>query len=500
MEESMIVQYFEGKTVLITGATGFLAKILLEKILRVQPNVNKLFLLIRPTTNKSVQQRLEEEVLNCSLFEVVREKYGEEKLIRSSHIQAKVIPVLGDVAHANLGVVDSKLINEMWNEIDIIVNSAATTKFDERYDVALAVNSLSSLHLKSFAGKCAKLKMFLHVSTAFVNCTKIGLITEKPFRMGETLIGAKISYLDINKEIELVQERLRELQIQNANQEKITSAMKDLGIERALLHGWPNTYVFTKAMGEMLLENFMENVKVIIARPTIVTSTHKEPFPGWIEGVRTIDGLFVAYGKGIVKVFIGDPQTTLDVIPGDMVVNSMLAAMATHSTQPYNSEFIIYHIGSSLRNPIKYKDMHCLMLQYLKKNPLMFDNRGNPIMLSKLVTFNTMTKFRGYIATHYLPFLNILKLVNKISCNYYKSSYANARRKINRARRLAEIYKPFTFFYGIFDDFNTETMRRTLARSNDDAISMFEFDPICIQWEQYFMNTHFPGVVKYALK
>ncbi|KAL3850314.1 hypothetical protein ACJIZ3_012196 [Penstemon smallii] len=498
MEESMIVQYFEGKTVLITGATGFLAKILLEKILRVQPNVKKLFLLIRPTTNKSVQQRLEEEVFNSSLFGVVREKCGELEELISSHIQAKVIPVSGDVAHENLGVVDSKLINEMWNEIDIIVNSAAATKFDERYDVALAVNSLGSLHLKSFAGKCAKLKMFLHVSTAFVNCTKIGLITEKPFRMGETLIGAKISYLDINKEMELVQERLRELQIQNANQEKITSAMKNLGIERAQLHGWANTYVFTKAMGEMLLENFMENVKVIIARPTIVTTTYKDPFPGWIEGVRTLDGLFVAYGKGNVKVFIGDPQTTLDVIPGDMVVNSMLAAMATHSTQP--SEFIIYHIGSSLRNPIKYKDMQCLILQFLKKNPLMFDNRGKPIKLSKLVTLNTMTKFRGYIATHYMPFLNILKLVNKISCNYYKSSYGNARRKINRARRLAELYKPFTFFYGIFDDFNTETMRRTLARSNADAISMFEFDPICIQWEQYFMNTHFPGVVKYGLK
>ncbi|KAK4492258.1 hypothetical protein RD792_003061 [Penstemon davidsonii] len=473
--------------------------VLLEKILRVQPNVNKFFLLIRPSSNKSVQQRLQEEVVNSSLFGVVREKYGEEAL--SSHIQAKVIPVLGDVSHANLGVVDSNLINEMWNEIDIIVNSAATTKFDERYDVALAINSLGSLHLKSFAGKCAKLKMFLHVSTAFVSGTKTGLITEKPFRMGETLIGAKISYLDINKENELVRERLRELQIQNANQEKITSAMKDLGMERALLHGWPNTYVFTKAMGEMLLENFMENVKVIIARPTIVTSTYKEPFPGWIEGARTLDGLFVAYGKGNVKVFIGDPQTTLDVIPGDMVVNSMLAAMATHSTHEpacSNSEFIIYHIGSSLRNPIKYKDIQCLILQFLEKNPL-FDNSGKPIKLSKPVILNTMTEFRGYIATHYLPFLNILKLVNKMSCNYYKSSYANARRKINRAMRIAELYKPFTFFYGIFDDFNTETMRRTLRRSNVDA-SMFEFDPICIQWEQYFMNTHFPGLVKYALK
>lgn len=55
---------------------------------------------------------------------------------------------------------------------------------------------------------------------------------------------------------------------------------------RAKLYGWPNTYVFTKAMGEMLVEQLKGNLSVVIIRPTIVTSTLKEPFPGWAEGVR----------------------------------------------------------------------------------------------------------------------------------------------------------------------------------------------------------------------
>lgn len=55
---------------------------------------------------------------------------------------------------------------------------------------------------------------------------------------------------------------------------------------RAMLHGWPNTYVFTKAMGEMVLENFKEKANLIILRPTIITSTITEPFSGWIEGLR----------------------------------------------------------------------------------------------------------------------------------------------------------------------------------------------------------------------
>jgi fatty acyl-CoA reductase len=39
-------------------------------------------------------------------------------------------------------------------------------------------------------------------------------------------------------------------------------------------------------MGEMLVEISKENMSVVIVRPTIVTSTYREPFPGWVEGLR----------------------------------------------------------------------------------------------------------------------------------------------------------------------------------------------------------------------
>jgi len=54
------------------------------------------------------------------------------------------------------------------------------------------------------------------------------------------------------------------------------------------LHGWLNTYSFTKAMGEMLLMHHKDNVPLIIIRPSMVTGTSKDPFPGWIEGLRYI--------------------------------------------------------------------------------------------------------------------------------------------------------------------------------------------------------------------
>lgn len=70
--------------------------------------------------------------------------------------------------------------------------------------------------------------------TAYVHGSSVGIVPEKPFRMGETLDGAEISYLDINTEKKIVEERLRGLEAQNATELKIKSVMRNLGIERLI--------------------------------------------------------------------------------------------------------------------------------------------------------------------------------------------------------------------------------------------------------------------------
>ncbi|CAI5527749.1 unnamed protein product [Closterium sp. Naga37s-1] len=52
-----IVPFLEGKHVLITGATGFIGKVLVEKILLEQPRVGQMFLLIQPTALATASQR-----------------------------------------------------------------------------------------------------------------------------------------------------------------------------------------------------------------------------------------------------------------------------------------------------------------------------------------------------------------------------------------------------------------------------------------------------------
>uniref|UniRef100_A0A7N2MTN6 Fatty acyl-CoA reductase n=1 Tax=Quercus lobata TaxID=97700 RepID=A0A7N2MTN6_QUELO len=110
MELEGIIRFFENKTILIIGATGSLAK--------------ESFIFERVTPN-----------------------------------------IAGDISDENFGIKDSILREEMWNEIDIVLNSAATTNFDEGYDIALGINTYGALHVLNFAKKCIKLKVLVHVST-----------------------------------------------------------------------------------------------------------------------------------------------------------------------------------------------------------------------------------------------------------------------------------------------------------------------------------------------
>ncbi|KAG8387509.1 hypothetical protein BUALT_Bualt02G0028500 [Buddleja alternifolia] len=490
MELGSILQFLENKSILVTGATGFLAKIFIEKILRVQPNVKKLYLLLRASDMKSAMQRFNNEVIAKELFKVLKEKCGENL---SSLISDKVRVVAGDITCEDLGIIDSCLLGEMWKEIDVVANLAATTKFDERYDVSLGINTLGAKHVLNFARKCNKLMVLLHVSTAYVSGEKEGLILETPYKMGETLNGA--SGLDIETEKKFVDETLKQLRIENCSEDSITSAMKDLGIQRAKKYGWPNTYVFTKAMGEMLLGHLKENMPLVIIRPTIVTSTYKEPFPGWVEGIRTIDSLGVGYGKGKIKCFLGDPKSIIDVIPADMVVNAIIVAMAAHANQPNER---IYHIGSSVSNPLEFTWLQDYGLRYFTKHPWINKN-GKPVIVGEITVLKTMDSFRKYMAIHYLLPLKVLKIVNTASCQYFQGLYLNLIRKVKFVMRLVELYEPYLFFKGFYDDMNAEKLRLAVKEIGAEA-ELFYFDPKSINWEDYFMNTHLPGVVKRLFK
>ena len=63
--ESQIVKFYTGKSIFITGATGYLGKGLVEKLLRSCAGLNKIYVLVRHKKGVSPQIRIDEEIFNC---------------------------------------------------------------------------------------------------------------------------------------------------------------------------------------------------------------------------------------------------------------------------------------------------------------------------------------------------------------------------------------------------------------------------------------------------
>ncbi|XP_024985999.1 alcohol-forming fatty acyl-CoA reductase-like [Cynara cardunculus var. scolymus] len=492
MELGSIVDFLENKVILITGATGFLAKIFVEKILRVQPNVKKLYLLIRAADAKSALQRFNTEAVAKDLFKLLKEKHGTNL---QNFLSEKVTPVAGDITCEDMGIQDPDLKAEMWRHIDVVVNVAATTDFDERYDVALALNTFGAKVVLNFAQKCVNIKLFLHVSTAYVSGEKPGLMLETPYYLGDSLNGT--SGLDIEEERRIVEDKLKELKSdQNADDKSIKLAMIDLGMQRANHFGWPNTYVFTKALGEMIVGHLKGNIPVVILRPTIITSTYLQPFPGWVEGIRTIDSLALGYGKGRLTCFLGDPEAIYDVIPADMVVNAMIATITAHANQTFSET--IYHVGSSVSNPLKFTTIQRCGYLYFTEHPWI-EKDGKPVIVGQVRVLSSMASFHRYITLHYFLPLQVLKFVNLVFCQAFGGTYKNLKRKINFVLRLVDLYKPYLFTKSFYDDMNTEKLRRAVKGSGEED-NMFYFDPTIIDWDEYFQHIHLPGVVNREFK
>ncbi|MEQ2205225.1 hypothetical protein XENOCAPTIV_027534 [Xenoophorus captivus] len=62
-----IPEYYAGKSVLITGATGFMGKVLVEKLLRSCPDVKALYILVRPKAGQSMKQRVS-DMMKCKVI------------------------------------------------------------------------------------------------------------------------------------------------------------------------------------------------------------------------------------------------------------------------------------------------------------------------------------------------------------------------------------------------------------------------------------------------
>lgn len=114
-----IRDFYAGKTVFITGASGFMGKVLIEKLLYSCSDLKQIFILMREKKGKSGEKRVE-EFSKLPLFQrIVSEK---------PEVLAKLVPMYGDVTSRNLGLsdFDMKRLVEDTNIIFHMVRNSAS--------------------------------------------------------------------------------------------------------------------------------------------------------------------------------------------------------------------------------------------------------------------------------------------------------------------------------------------------------------------------------------
>jgi len=65
-------EFFRGKNILLSGCTGFVGKVILEKLLRSCSDLNHVYVMVRPKLNVQPMDRVKEEILSSPSFNEVK--------------------------------------------------------------------------------------------------------------------------------------------------------------------------------------------------------------------------------------------------------------------------------------------------------------------------------------------------------------------------------------------------------------------------------------------
>jgi len=513
---SALREAYRDKNVLLTGGTGFLGTALVEKILRGLPDLSRLYLLIRPSREKGAQERFEKDVLGSSAFVGLRGSLGDGF---GEYLSGKVRVLEGDVHSPDLGLGEADL-EELSREVDVVIHSAASVMFDAPLDAAVESNVGGTLGLLKLARNWEKRPLFVHVSTAYVAGIREGLILEAlpgDTSPNGTPLDPREEALNLRGIVEEVErasqarellnrfetEARRELGMVGEEEEvaervdKLRRAwmrerLVERGTQRAQELGWHDVYTFTKSLAERTVLRERGETPLVILRPAIIESSLKEPSPGWIQGSRMADPIIMAFARGILREFPGDPESIVDFVPVDHVVNALISAVARGiSVCPAEPE--VYQVASGQRNPIRYREFYDYVREFFLANPLR-DSGGRPIPAPEW-SFPGHRRVEGKLKAE-LVALNIAgKLTARMPDGHLKTDLrgraARAEKRARMSLYFSRIYGTYGSMESIFSSARLYELYRSLPKEDR---STFPFDIAEVDWKAWLQQTHLPAI------
>ena len=358
-----IREFYKGKTILLTGTTGFIGKVILEKMIR-EFDFKRIYVMLRPKKTATVEERLKKEVFSSEIFSFLQ-KQKPQKFIEEA--KAKIKPIAGDLIIDKLGL-SAEDRAELVSELDVIINCAASVNFDDPLLDAIQINYFGCLRVLKLAKECVKLECLCHVSTAYVNSDKQGLIEEKIYTL--------------NRDPE---EIIRE--ILQMNPQYI------IDNEKTLIGRYPNTYTYTKSMAERALLKTHGHVRVALIRPSVVISSYEQPYPGWTDTLAAAGGIIFGVTSGLMHVVFASPSNCLDIVPCDYVSNTTLCATA-YTARLNKPQVLVCHSSSTHHNPCSIQVIADNITAYAQKFPYYraFSEAwayptGNPALFHSLIFF-----------------------------------------------------------------------------------------------------------------
>ncbi|MCS7187323.1 MAG: AMP-binding protein [Armatimonadota bacterium] len=522
-----VSEFYDGKTLLITGTTGFFGKAVLEKVLRALPEVRRVYLLVRgkrlPNGSwLSAQERMNQEFHRSAIFTALRRRYQDRF---DDFIAEKVTVLEGDLTFEHLGL-DEATFDTVAAETDVIINSAAVVSFDERLDRALNLNALGVLRVLDFAKRGKELRerqgkpapILAHISTCYVCGIREGIVLEEP----PDPTGVDEEIADLLQLCRDVEEQAGDDETPPPIRERaVRESMVEEGMNRAKSRGFNDTYTYTKWLGERLLVKNCGDIQTLILRPAIIESTLREPEPGWIENQRMADPLIIGFAKRQLVDFPGDPDCVVDLIPCDLVVNATLAAIAsvqafkrvsvqtetldkTDFQKPALShactlEPIVIQIATSTQNLLTLRDVVRWCVEYFERNPLL-DRDGRPMKV-KPWTLPPLDKYRRWLESRKRLVEMQERLAQTLSflpaAKQWQRRLGVVKAGLERLEYFLGIYAPYTHFKARFA---TENMQRLWESMGEDDRRDFFFDVTTIDWRHYLQDVHIPGLKRHILR
>lgn len=452
--QTELQRFYACKNVFITGGTGFLGKTLIDKLLRSCPDIENVYLLVRPKKGVDIHTRLE-EIFDDEVFARLRETVPK--------FRHKIVAIAGDCSLAGLGM---KITDRqtLISNVDIVFHCAATVRFDEKLRLAVNINVHGTRELIELCTHMQHLQVVLHVSTAYSNC-HLRFIEEKFYNY-------PFHFDDLSRLID----KLDDKSLDN--------------ITPTILSKWPNTYTFTKALSEDLIRMNGKSLPIGMFRPAIVTSSVREPVVGYIDNLYGPTGVVAGAGTGVLRTMHCNPDITANIVPVDMTVNALIASawdVATNYKDACFAEDIpIYNYVSSVENPLTWG-------QFTDQNI----RNGFDFPFSTAIWYISFHMHKTALMNRiYMVFLHLLPalLFDLIAiCIGQRPRLLKMYKKIHK---FSSVISFFCTNEWMFTNSNVQRLWKKISRRDQEV---FDFNIKNVDWEEYSFH-YIKGMRLYLFK